>query len=69
MIDQTNTTAMADGQTDASSVAPTPKATGQVTANFKSVVDGGELRLHPVVGQLLDKETLGKLGMKRGAKE
>ena len=50
-------------------IAPTPKATGQVIANFKSVVDGGELRLHPVVAQLLDEEALEKFSRKRGAKE
>lgn len=47
-------------------IAPTQKATGSVVANFKSVVKEGDLRLHPVVGQLLDAETLEKLGMKRG---
>ncbi|MEJ6399511.1 toxin-activating lysine-acyltransferase [Yoonia sp. 208BN28-4] len=49
-------------------IAPTQKETGSVVANFRSVVKDGELRLHPVVGQLLDTETLEKLGMKRGGK-
>lgn len=49
-------------------IAPTQKATGSVVANFKSVVKEGELRLHPIVGQMLDKEMLEKLGMKRDAK-
>ncbi len=48
-------------------IAPTKKATGSVVANFRSVVKEGELRLHPIVGQMLDKETLEKLGMTRGA--
>jgi len=46
-------------------IAPTPKATGSVVANFKSVVKEGDLRLHPVVAQLLDKDTLERLGMKQ----
>ncbi|MGH1330267.1 MAG: toxin-activating lysine-acyltransferase [Paracoccaceae bacterium] len=50
-------------------IAPSKKATGQVVGNFKTVVKEGELRLHPVLGQLPDQETLEKLDMKRGAKE
>lgn len=47
-------------------IAPTQKATGSVVANFKSVVKEGDLRLHPIVGQMLDKEMLEKLGVTRG---
>ena len=62
----------ADGEADPTAditwlidvIAPTKQATGSVVANFRTVVKEGELRLHPVVDQMLDAETLEKLGMK-----
>lgn len=43
-------------------IAPNQKATVSVIANFKQVVKDGELRLHPIVTRLVDKETLEKMG-------
>ena len=45
-------------------IVPTKKATGSVVANFRSVAKEGDLRSHPVVGQLLDAVMLEKLDMK-----
>ena len=35
-----------------------------VIANFKQVVKDGDLRLHPLITRLVDKETLEKMGAK-----
>ena len=43
-------------------IAPNQKATASVIANFKQVVKGGGLRLHPVITRLVDQETLAKMG-------
>lgn len=43
-------------------IAPDRKTTAAVIGNFKQVVKGGELRMHPIVGRLVDKDTLEKLG-------
>lgn len=45
-------------------IAPDQKTTTRVLANFKQVVKDGDLRLHPVVGRLIDRETLERLGAK-----
>ena len=44
-------------------VAPSPQLATAVIANFKQVVRGGELRIHPLVSSLLDGETLRKMGV------
>ena len=46
-------------------IAPDQKTTVSVLGNFKQVVKDGELRLHPIIARLVDKETLEKLGAKR----
>lgn len=46
-------------------IAPTRDATTSVIANFKQVVKEGDLRLHPLVTRLVDKETLEKMGAKK----
>lgn len=43
-------------------IAPDRKVTGQVLANFRQVVKGGELRLHPLVTKMVEPEVLEKLG-------
>ena len=43
-------------------IAPTKETTASVIANFKQVVKGGDLRLHPIVAKLVDAETLEKMG-------
>ncbi|MCG7521936.1 toxin-activating lysine-acyltransferase [Ruegeria sp. Ofav3-42] len=43
-------------------IAPDRKTTASVIANFKQVVKDGDLRMHPIITRLLDKETLEKLG-------
>ena len=48
-------------------IAPDKKVTAAVIANFRQVVKGGELRLHPVVSGMLDAETLEKLGMRKAS--
>ena len=48
-------------------IAPTPKATASVIANFKQVVKTGSLRLHPLITRLVDEETLKKMGAERAA--
>ncbi|WP_425073456.1 toxin-activating lysine-acyltransferase [Sagittula sp. S175] len=40
------------------------KTTGSVLANFKQVVKDGELRLHPLVGKLIEPEMLEKISRK-----
>ena len=46
-------------------IAPDPKATARVIANFKQVVKEGSLRLHPLVARLVDEDTLRKMGAER----
>ncbi|WP_246066762.1 toxin-activating lysine-acyltransferase [Aliiroseovarius halocynthiae] len=43
-------------------IAPDTKTTTSVIANFKHVVKDGDLRMHPVITHLVDKETLTKMG-------
>lgn len=51
-------------------IAPDAKSIASVIANFKQVVKEGNLKLHPLVAQLLDKETLERLGARQsGAAE
>ena len=47
-------------------IAPTRDGTASVIANFKQVVKDGDLRLHPLITRLVDKETLEKMGAKHG---
>jgi len=47
-------------------VAPSPQHATAVIANFKQVVKGGELRIHPLVSSMLDGETLRKMGVTTG---
>lgn len=46
-------------------IAPDPRATARVIANFKQVVKQGSLRLHPLVARLVDEDTLRKMGAER----
>lgn len=48
-------------------IAPNPKTTASVIANFKQVVKEGSLRLHPLITRLVDEETLKKMGAERMA--
>ena len=43
-------------------IAPDQKTCVSVLGNFKQVVKDGDLRLHPIIGRLVDKETLEKMG-------
>ena len=43
-------------------IAPDQKTTVSVLGNFKQVVKDGDLRLHPIIARLVDKETLEKMG-------
>ena len=43
-------------------IAPDRKTAGRVIANFAQVVKEGELRLHPQIGALVEKEMLEKMG-------
>jgi len=43
-------------------IAADQKTTVSVLSNFKQVVKEGDLRLHPIIGRLVDKETLAKMG-------
>jgi len=45
------------------------KKTASVIANFKQVVKDGDLRLHPIVTKLVDKDVLEKMGAKPVDKE
>ena len=45
-------------------IAPGAKATAQVIANFRQVAKVGDLRMHPIVGRLVDKDVLEKMGAK-----
>ena len=46
-------------------LAPNAEAAALVLANFKQVVGGGELRIHPVIAELVDEETLRNLGAQK----
>ena len=46
-------------------IAPDPKATARVIANFKQVVKEGSLKLHPLIARLVEPETLKKMGAER----
>jgi len=46
-------------------IAPDPKGTASVIANFRQVVKEGSLRLHPIVTRLVDAETLKKMGAEK----
>jgi len=46
-------------------LAPNAEAAALVLANFKQVVDGGELRIHPVVAQQVDEDTMRNLGAQK----
>lgn len=46
-------------------IAPTPRLATAVIANFKQVVKEGDLRIHPVVTRLVDREALEKMGATR----
>lgn len=48
-------------------IAPGSAATASVTENFRQVAKQGDLRMHPIVGRLVDKETPEKMGATRGA--
>ena len=43
-------------------IAPDQKTCVSVLGNFKQVVKDGDLRLHPIIARLVDKETLEKMG-------
>ena len=43
-------------------IAPDQAATTRVLANFKQVVKDGDLRLHPLIGRIVDAEVLKKMG-------
>lgn len=43
-------------------IAPDAGATARVIGNFAQVVKGGSLKLHPLIGRLVDPETLKKMG-------
>lgn len=43
-------------------IAPDRKVTGLVLANFRQVVNGAKLRLHPLVTKMVEPEVLEKLG-------
>jgi hemolysin-activating ACP:hemolysin acyltransferase len=46
-------------------VAPNQATTTAVIAGFRKVAKGGELRLHPLITRLVDRETLEKMGARR----
>ena len=50
-------------------IAADQKTTVSVLGNFKQVVKDGDLRLHPVIARLVDKETLEKMGAKQQVKK
>jgi len=50
-------------------IAGNPQATAQVLANFRQVVKDGELKMHPIIGRLVEKDVLEKLGAKKGPTE
>ena len=46
-------------------IAPDAKTTMAVLSNFGKVIKSGNLRLHPLIGKLVDEETLKKLGAEK----
>lgn len=46
-------------------IAPSPKATTSVIANFRQIVKDGDLRLHPIITKLVDPETLARMAPKK----
>ncbi|KIC51740.1 hypothetical protein RA29_00005 [Tateyamaria sp. ANG-S1] len=51
-------------------VAPDQNTTARVLANFRQVVQEGGLRLHPLIGRLVDEETLKKIaGQSKGGED
>ena len=48
-------------------IAADKATTAQVIANFRQVVKGGDLRLHPLIGRLVDPEALKAMGIERPA--
>ena len=46
-------------------IAPNQEMTVSVISNFKHVVKGSHLRLHPIVTKLVDAETLQKVGVSK----
>nr|WP_321508784.1 toxin-activating lysine-acyltransferase [uncultured Celeribacter sp.] len=50
-------------------IAPDHKTTASVLGNFKQVVKDGDLRLHPIIARLVDKELLEKMGARSTAKD
>lgn len=49
-------------------VAQNEKAVASVISNFRQVTGEGELRLHPIIGRLVDKDMLAKMtGMSKAA--
>lgn len=50
-------------------IAPDQKATASVIVGFKQVAKQGDLRLHPIIGRLVDREILEKLGASQGQRE
>ncbi|MGL4239290.1 hypothetical protein [Tabrizicola sp.] len=48
-------------------IAADRKTAGRAIANFAQVVKEGELRLHPQIGGLVEKELIEKMGGSRGA--
>lgn len=48
-------------------IASDRKTVASVLGNFKQVVKDGDLRLHPLIARLVDKETLEKMGAARFA--
>lgn len=49
-------------------IAPNQKLTASVIANFKQVIKGGNLNIHPLIARLVDRETLEKMGVAPVAK-
>ncbi len=49
-------------------IAPDQKTTASVLANFKQVVKEGDLRLHPIIGRLVDKDVLERMGATQATK-
>ncbi|MEO0809816.1 MAG: toxin-activating lysine-acyltransferase [Pseudomonadota bacterium] len=43
-------------------IAPNQKLTTSVIANFKQIIKEGDLRIHPLVTRLVDRETLIEMG-------
>lgn len=50
-------------------IAPDQKTCVSVLGNFKQMVKDGDLRLHPIIARLVDKETLEKMGAMQKAPE